>query len=410
MRRVVVTAVGTVNPIGNNVEDTWKAILNKECGIEEMTHINIEDFKVKLGAEVKNLNLEDYLDPKEVKNNDRFINLALVAAQEAMRNAKLDLETIDKSRFGVLVASGIGGLKGIQETAITCHERGPGRISPYFIPKSLINLAPGQIAIKYGAEGYVSSVVTACAAGTNAIGDAYLRILANQEDVIITGSSEACMCEIGIGGFQSMRALSLETDKAKASMPFDKDRSGFVMGEGAAILVLEELEHAKARNATILAEVVGYGCSCDASHITAPKLDGSGGASAIAKAIKSANLNPEDITYFNAHGTSTKLNDATETKAINLVFKDHTKNLYVSSTKGNTGHLLGGTGSLEAIFCIKSLQESIIIPTINTSNIDEEINLNLPLDFVKKDYTYALSNSLGFGGHNASIIFKKWDN
>ncbi|MFI3252343.1 MAG: beta-ketoacyl-ACP synthase II [bacterium] len=410
MRRVVVTALGSVNPIGHNVNDTWNALLNRECGINEITHFNNENFKVKLAAEVKNLNLEDFLDAKAAKNNDRFINLSLIAAQEALDQANLNLDNIDKSRFGVLVTSGIGGINEIQSTSITCNEKGPGRISPYFIPKAIINLAAGQIAIKCQAEGYVSSVVTACAASTNAIGDAYFRILWDQEDIIVAGGTEACICETAIGGFQSMRALSTHTDPKTSCVPFDESRNGFVMGEGAAVLVLEELEHAKARNATILAEIVGYGCSCDASHITAPKLDGSGGASAITKALKSANLNPEDITYFNAHGTSTKLNDATETKAINLVFKDHVKDLYVSSTKGNTGHLLGATGALEAIFCVKGLQEGIIPPTINTTKIDEEINLNLPLEVVKKDYKYAMSNSLGFGGHNATLIFKKWDN
>ncbi len=410
MRRVVVTALGTVNPLAHNVNDTWKAILNKECGIDNITHFDTENFKVKLAAEVKGVNFEDVMDAKEVKNNDRFINLAVYAASEAMKNANIDLDKIDKTRFGVLFSSGIGGLNSIQETSISCNQRGPGRISPYFIPKSIINLAAGQIAIKFKAEGYVSSVVTACAASTNAIGDAFLRIAFDQEDIILTGGTEAAICETGIGGFQAMRALSTETNRLKACIPFDKNRSGFVMGEGAAVLVLEELEHAKARNATILAEVVGYGCSCDASHITAPKTDGSGGAQAIEKAIKFAGIKPSDISYFNAHGTSTNLNDLTESKAINLVFKEHTKDLYVSSTKSNTGHLLGATGALEAILCVKSLQESIIPPTISSSDIDDECCVNLPLDFVKKEYKYALSNSLGFGGHNASLIFKKWDN
>lgn len=410
MRRVVVTGMGTVNPIGNNNEQTWKSILEKKCGIDVISLFDPKDHKVKNAGQIKDLNFEDFLDAKDAKNTDRFINLALIATQEAVKNANLDLDKIDKERFGVLFTSGIGGLGNIQDTSITCHQKGPGRISPYFIPRGLINLSAGRIAMEYKAQSYVSSVVTACAAGTNAIGDAYLRIAYNQEDIIITGGSESSICEIGIGGFQAMRALSTTEDPKKASIPFDKDRNGFVMGEGAGSLVLEELEHAKARGANIIAEVVGYGVSCDANHITSPLLDGSGAAIAISKAIKSANLKPEDITYFNAHGTSTKLNEITESNAIKLVFKEHAKNLYVSSTKGNTGHMLGGTGAVEAVITLLGMQNGVIPPTINTTNIDEELGLNLPLDLVKTDIKYAMSNSLGFGGHNASIIFKKWDN
>ncbi len=410
MRRVVITAIGTVNPIGNNIDETWQSILDKKCGIDKITLFDPKDHKVKNAGQVKGINFEDYLDPKEVKNNDRFINLTLIAAQEAMKNAKLDLETIDRTRFGVLFTSGIGGLGSIQESSITCYTKGPGRVSPYFVPRGLINLSAGQIAMKYKAQGYVSSVVTACAAATNAIGDAFHRIAFNQEDVIITGGAESSICEVGIAGFQALRALSTTEDPKSASIPFDKERNGFVMGEGAGVLVLEELEYAKKRGANILAEVVGYGVSCDANHITAPLLDGSGAAIAIEKAIKSANLEPKDITYFNAHGTSTKMNEITESNAIKSVFKEHTKDLYVSSTKGNTGHMLGGTGGVEAVITILGLQNGVIPPTINTKNIDEELGLNLPLDVVKKDYKYAMSNSLGFGGHNACVIFKKWDN
>lgn len=410
MRRVVVTSIGTVNPIGNNVNDTWKSILEKKCGIDKITLFDTEGLKVKIAGEVKDLNFEDYLDAKDAKNSDRFINFGLIAAQEAMNNSGIDLEKIDKSRFGVLFTSGIGGLGEIQNTSITAHERGPGRISPYFIPKGLINLSAGQIAMKYKAHSYVSSVVTACAASTNAIGDAYLRIAYNQEDIIITGGTESSICKIGIGGFQAMRALSTNEDPKDASKPFDKDRNGFVMGEGAGALILEELEHAKARGANILCEVVGYGVSCDANHITAPLLDGSVAGVAIDKAIKMAGIEPKEVRYFNAHGTSTALNEITESNAIKNVFKENTKDLYVSSTKGNTGHMLGGTGAVEAVLTIKSLTEGIIPPTITTKNVDEELGLNVPLDFVKCDYEYAMSNSLGFGGHNACILFKKWGN
>ncbi len=410
MRRVVVTSMGTVNSIGHNVKDTWKSILEKKCGIDKITLFDTEGLKVKIAAEVKDLNFEDYLDAKEAKNTDRFINFGLIAAQEAIDNSGIDLDKIDKSRFGVLFTSGIGGLGVIQDTAILSKERGPSRISPYFIPKGLVNLSAGQIAMKYKAQSYVSSVVTACAASTNAIGDAYLRIVSNQEDIIIAGGSEASICQIGIGGFQAMRALSTNEDPKDASKPFDKDRNGFVMGEGAGALILEELEHAKARGANILCEIVGYGVSCDANHITAPLLDGSIAAVAIDKAIKMANVKPSDVRYFNAHGTSTSLNEITESNAIKSVFKESAKDLYVSSTKGNTGHMLGGTGAVEAVLTIKSLVEGVIPPTITTKNVDEELGINVPLDFVKLDYNYAMSNSLGFGGHNACVLFKKWEN
>ncbi len=410
MRRVVVTSIGTVNPIGHNIEETWQSILDKKCGISVIDCFDPVNHKVKIAGQIRNLNLEDYLDAKDAKNTDRFINLALIATQEAIKKSNLDLDKIDKTRFGVLFTSGIGGLGSIQDSSITCYTKGPGRISPYFIPRGLINLSAGRIAMEYKAQSYVSSVVTACAASTNAIGDAYLRIAYDQEDIIITGGSESSICEIGIGGFQAMRALTTNEDPLKASMPFDKDRSGFVMGEGAGVLILEELEHALNRGANIIAEVVGYGVSCDANHITAPLLDGSGAAIAIEKAIKSAKIKYEDIGYFNAHGTSTKMNEITESNAIKSVFKDHTKNLYVSSTKGNTGHMLGGTGGVEAVITLMGLQNGIVPPTIGTTNIDEELGLNLPLEPVKHNYKYAMSNSLGFGGHNASIIFKKWDN
>ncbi len=405
MRRVVITSVGTINSIGNNVEETWQAILNKKSGIGEITQFDTDNFKVKLAAEVKT-DLEQYIDGKELKRNDRFTNLGLIAADEAAIKSGIDFEKIDSSRFGVLFTSGIGGLKTTQEDSIAYHERQNSRFSPYLIPKVLINLLPGQIAIKYKAQSYVSSVVTACAASTNAIGDAFLRIKNDLEDVIIAGGSEACICELAVGGFQAMRALSQEIDPVKACVPFDKDRSGFVMGEGAAALVLEELEHAKARGANILGEIVGYGVSCDANHITSPILDGSIGAAAIAKAIKSANIKPEQVGYINAHGTSTSINDETECKAINRVFSHKP---YVSSTKGNTGHLLGGAGALEAVLTTLALNEQIIMPTINTTNIDEACDANIPLDFVKKSYEYAISNSLGFGGHNAAIVIKKWN-
>lgn len=411
MKRVVITGIGCLTPIGNNPKEVYQALLNQTCGIDEIKSFDTSDLKVKLAAEVKGLTLEDYLDFKEIKNNDRFTQFAKIAAKQAILDSKLDLNQLNKSRFGCIMASGIGGLSTIEDTAKTMFERGPSRISPYFIPKALINISAGCIAIDFGCQGYVSSTVTACAAGTNAIGDAFLRIAMGLEDVMISGGSEACICKLGIGGFQAMKALSCSVDKNRASIPFDAQRNGFVMGEGAGVLILEELEHALARGATIYAEIVGYGCSCDAHHITAPMEDGSMGALAMTKALSMANISPSDIGYFNAHGTSTHLNDLTETKAIHLAFKESASQLAISSTKGNTGHLLGASGAVESIFTILSLKKGIIFPTINYQCIDEECDLNYMVNGPQtKEYDYAMKNSLGFGGHNAALIFKKWRN
>ncbi len=409
MRRVVITGMGCISPIGNTVEQSWQGILDNKCGIGEITRFDTTDFKVKLAGEVKNLNFEEFLDPKTIKNNDRFTLFAKIAAMEAMKDSGLNLDEIDHDKLGVLVASGIGGIETIYENSQTFLEKGSSRISPYFIPKALINLAAGSIAIDYKAHGYVSSVVTACAAGTNAIGDAFNRIKMGYEDIIISGGSEASVCKIGIAGFQSMKALCTKTDPNRASIPFDAERSGFVMGEGAGILILEELEHAKARGAKIYAELVGYGASCDANHITAPLSDGSVAAKAVVRALNEANIKPSDIDYINAHGTSTHLNDLTETNMIKQVFKDDAKNVLVSSTKSNTGHLLGAAGAIEAIFCAKALGESVVPATINFQVADPELDLNyVPNKNINKDITYAMSTSLGFGGHNACIIMKKW--
>lgn len=411
MRRVVITGIGAVTPIGNTAPEMWNGILEKKCGIDKITHFDTTDFKVKLAAEVKNLNLEELLSFKEIKNNDKFTIYAKIAAKECMMDSNLNLDEIDHDKFGIILASGIGGLETIQDTTITMQERGASRISPYFIPKSLINLAAGSIAIDYNANGYVSSVVTACAASTNAIGDAFHRIRYGHEDIMITGGSEASICKLGIGGFQAMKALCQEENPNRASIPFDLERKGFVMGEGAGILILEEYEHAKARNAKIYAEIVGYGTSCDAHHITAPLEDGSISAKAMQNALKDANIEYTDIDYVNAHGTSTHLNDLTETNAIKRVFKDHVKDLMVSSTKSNTGHLLGAAGGVEAIICAKALQDGVVPPTINYIVGDPACDLDIvPNELRYKSIKYAMSNSLGFGGHNASIILKKWEN
>ena len=409
MRRVVITGIGAVSPIGNNVNELWESILNNKSGIDFITRFDTTDFKVKLAAEVKNLKLEDYFDPKTIKNNDKFILYGRIAANEACKMAKLD-EIENRDRIGVIFTSGIGGIESIQDTTTLMNEKGVDRISAYFIPKVLINLVAGSIAIEHNCHGLSSSVVTACAASTNAIGEAFNRIRYGYEDTIVTGGAEAAICKIGIGGFMAMKALSTKDDPKKASIPFDKDRNGFVMGEGAGCLVLEELEHAKKRNAKILAEVVGYGTSCDAFHVTSPCTDGSICKIAIENALKDANLKPNQIDYLNAHGTSTHLNDLTETNAIKLAFGSHSKDLIISSTKGNTGHLLGAAGAVESIICIKALEESLIPATIHYETFDLDCDLNVsPNQNTKKDLKYIMKTSLGFGGHNAAIILKKWE-
>lgn len=406
MRRVVVTGLGCVCPIGNNANEMWDSILLNKCGIDLIKSFDTTDFKVKVAGEIKDLDMAILMDPKSIKTNDKFTLYARIAANEAVKDSKLDTNAIDKSRFGCILSSGIGGLATIAENEDVLTNKGPSRISPYFIPKSLANIASGQIAIDHGCNGYTSCVVTACAASTNAIGDAMLRIRYDQEDIMLVGGSEAAITPLGVAGFQALRALSTETDPNKASIPFDKNRSGFVMGEGAGILVLEELEHAKKRGAHIYCEVVGYGASCDAHHITAPKEDGSGAILAINKSLKDANIKPSDISYINAHGTSTHLNDMGEANAIKSVFGCDTP---VSSTKSNTGHLLGAAGAIEAIICAKAIENSVIPATINTTDIDSECDVNVIINKnINKKLEYVMSNSLGFGGHNASIILKRF--
>lgn len=408
MRRVVITGLGAVTPIGNNVKDSWDGILNNRNGIDNITHFDTENFKVKLAAEVKDFHPEEVLDSKAVRTSDRYSQLARVAAIEAVKDANINKEEIDCSRFGAIISSGIGGIETLAQNEDILMEKGPDRISPYFIPKTLANIAAGQVAIDNGCKGYVSSVVTACAASTNAIGDAYLRVLYGQEDIMLAGGAEAAITKLGVAGFQALKALSTSTDKNKASTPFDLNRNGFVMGEGSGVLVLEELEHALKRNAKIYAEVVGYGASCDAFHITAPLSDGSGAADAMKKALKSANIEAKEIDYINAHGTSTHLNDAGETMAIKNVFGVDTK-VMVSSTKSNTGHLLGASGAIEAIFSTLAIKNGVVPATINYETPDPECDLDIvPNKNREKKLNYVMSNSLGFGGHNASIIFKRY--
>lgn len=410
-RRVVVTGIGTINPIGHNVEETWKSIEEGKCGIAPISLFDTKGMKVTLAGEVKDFDVTKYIDKKEAKKMDRFIQMGMIASKEAMLDSGLDINNIDSHRFGVIVSSGIGGLGSIEKNYQTGEKRGFDRVSPFFIPMTISNLAAGHIAIAYHAQGLCTCPVTACAGGTNAIGDAFRNIRDGYQDVMIAGGCEASVTPLGIGGFTSMKALSDATDPNRASIPFDKERNGFVMGEGAGILILEELEHALNRSAHIYGEMTGYGVSCDAHHITAPLPNGEGGAYAMQNALDDAGISYDVIDYINAHGTSTHLNDLCETEAIKSVFKEHAYKLAVSSTKGHTGHCLGAAGGIEAVLSVLALKHDFIPPTLNYQVKDEECDLNVvPNIGVKKDLHYVMSNSLGFGGHNASIIFKEYDN
>lgn len=410
-RRVVVTGIGTINSIGHNVEETWKSIEEGKCGIAPISLFDTKNMKITLAGEVKDFDVTKYIDKKEAKKMDRFIQMGMIAAKEAVTDSGLDINNIDSHRFGVIVSSGIGGLGSIEKNYQTGEKRGFDRVSPFFIPMTISNLAAGHIAIAYHAQGLCTCPVTACAGGTNAIGDAFRNIRDGYQDVMIAGGCEASVTPLGIGGFTSMKALSDATDPTRASIPFDKERNGFVMGEGAGILILEELEHALKRGAHIYGEMTGYGVSCDAHHITAPLPNGEGGAYAMQNALDDAGISYDVIDYINAHGTSTHLNDLCETEAIKSVFKEHAYKLAVSSTKGHTGHCLGAAGGIEAVLSVLALKHDFIPPTLNYQVKDEECDLNVvPNIGVKKDLHYVMSNSLGFGGHNASIIFKEYDN
>ena len=410
-RRVVVTGIGAITPIGNNVEETWKGIEEKKCGIDNITLFDASTFKTKLDAEVKDYDALKYFDVKQSRRLDRSSQFAIIAAREAFKDSNISKENTNLERVGIFVSSGIGGLRTIQEQCETNCLKSHSRVSPMFIPMSIANMPAGNISIELGLKGESISIVTACASSTHAIGEAYRTIKHGYEDCILAGGTEASICEVGIAGFENMKALSNSEDKNRASIPFDKERNGFVMGEGAGVIVLEELEHAKKRNAKIYAEVIGYGASSDAYHITSPCPDGEGGARAIERAIIDANIESKDIDYINAHGTSTHLNDLTETLAIKQVFKENSKNVMISSSKGNIGHLLGAAGAVEAIISIKAIEQSFVPPTINYKEKDEECDLDIvPNEGRKKELNIVMSNSLGFGGHNASIILKKYSN
>ena len=408
-RRVVVTGMGAVTPIGNSVEDFWKGIKEGKCGIDTITRFDVSDYKVKLAAEIKDLNIEDYMDRRSAKRLDRYSQLAMIAAKEAMQDSGISADNTDMTRMACIVGSGIGGLGTIEEQTKVLINKGHDRISPMYIPMSISNMASGNIAIEYGIKGESFALVTACATGTHCIGESYRLIKHGYQDVALTGGSEGSITETAISGFTNIKALSQSQDKNRASIPFDKERSGFVMGEGAGVLVLEEYEHAKKRGAKIYAEVVGYGVTSDAYHITSPAPDGEGGARAMKNAIKEANINPEEITYINAHGTSTHLNDLCETMAIKSALGEKAaKKVMVSSTKGHTGHLLGAAGGVEAVVCAKAIQDSFVPATINYKVPDEECDLDIvPNEGRNVEIKYAMSNSLGFGGHNSTILLKK---
>ena len=407
-RRVVITGIGAITPIGKNANETWEGIKNKKCGIDKISAFDTLGYKTTLAAEVKNYNPEEYV--KQAKRLDRSSQFAIISAREAFKDSGITKENTDFNRVGIFVSSGIGGLITIQNQCKIYFEKGHSRVSPMFIPMSIVNMPAGNIAIELGLKGESMSIVTACASSTHSIGEAYKTIKHGYEDVILAGGAEACICEIGITGFENMKTLSNSNDISRASIPFDKERNGFVMGEGAGILVLEELEHAKKRKAKIYGEIIGFGATSDAYHITSPSPDGEGGARAITRAIEDAKIKPEDINYINAHGTSTTLNDLTETLAIKKALGKASKNVLVSSTKGNTGHLLGAAGAVEAIFSIKAIQSQLVPPTINYKVKDEECDLNLVTNELKEaKINIVMSNSLGFGGHNSSIILKKYE-
>lgn len=409
MRRVVVTGMGAITPIGNSVDEFWQGIKAGKVGIDEITKFDTTDYSVKLAAEVKDFVAKERMEFKAAKRMSPFSQYAVCAAKEALEQSGLDLTKEDPYKVGVSVGSGIGGMKDMEEENKKLLERGPGRIKPLLVPMMITNMAAGNVAIAFGAKGKCINVVTACATGTHSIGEAYRSIQCGEADVMIAGGTESSITPLGVAGFTSLTALTKTTDKTQASIPFDKKRSGFVMGEGAGIVVLEELEHALNRGANILAEVVGYGATCDAYHITSPAEDGSGATKAMELAIKEAGAKPEDVDYINAHGTSTHHNDLFETRAIKLALKEAAKNVKVNSTKSMIGHLLGAAGGVEFITCVKSINEGYIHQTVGLTEPDEELDLDYVMgQGVETNVDFALSNSLGFGGHNATLAVRKY--
>ena len=407
--RVVITGMGAITPIGNDVESFWQGLKDKKVGIAPITYFDTTDYKCKLAAEVKGFNARDYMDPKAARRMEAFSQFAVAASKEALEHSGIDMEKEDPYRVGVCVGSGIGSLQAMEKDVQKLLEKGPSRVNPLLVPLMISIMAAGNVAIQFGLKGKCFNVVTACATGTHSIGEAFRSIQYGEADVMVAGGAEASITPIGIAGFTSLTALNTTDDPARASIPFDEDRNGFVMGEGAGVVVLESLDHAKARGANILAEIVGYGATCDAFHITSPAEDGSGAARAMENAIKDAGLKPEDIDYVNAHGTSTHHNDLFETKAIKLALGDHARKVKINSTKSMIGHLLGAAGGVEFITCVKSIEDGYVHATVGLEKPGEGCDLDYTQgDGVAMDVNVAISNSLGFGGHNASLIVRKF--
>lgn len=410
-KRVVITGLGCVTPVGTGKDDFWVNIKSGVSGIDKITRFDYTNYQTQIAGEVKDFTPEDYISKKELKKMDRFTQFAMVASKLAVADSELDLDSVDKNRMGTVIGTGIGGVETIEAQHKNLLEKGNRRVSPFFIPMMIGNMAAGQVAIEFGAKGPSTNICTACASGTNSVGDAFKIIQRGDADIMIAGGTEAAVTEFAVAGFCNMKAMSTNNDNPKkASRPFDKDRDGFVMGEGCGILILEELESAIKRNAKIYAEVVGYGMTSDAYHITTPAEKGEGAARSMQVAINDAGINPNQIDYINAHGTSTYYNDLYETMAIKSVFGEDAKNVSISSTKSMTGHLLGASGAIEAIVCALAIKENFVPPTINLENTGEEMDLDYtPNKGKERTINYALSNSLGFGGHNATLVFKKYE-
>ena len=407
-RRVVVTGLGAVTPIGNNVDDFWEAVKAGKIGFDHITKFDTTDYKCHIAAELKDFNPQDFMDRKAAKRMEPFSQYAVAAAKQAIDDSGLDIEKEDPYMVGCAIGSGVGSLQAMERETQKLYEKGPNRVNPLLVPLMICNMAAGNVSIQFGLKGKSINDVTACATGTNTIGEAYRSIQYGEADVMVAGGTEGSVCPIGIAGFTALTALSTVDDPTKCSLPFDNNRSGFVMGEGAGVVILEELEHAKARGAKIYAEVVGYGCSSDAYHITSPQEDGAGAARAMTNAMSDAGVTPADVKYINAHGTGTHHNDLFETRAIKLAFGDEAANLKINSTKSMIGHLLGAAGAVEFITCVKEIQDGFIHKTVGYETPDEEIDLNYCKDSYEEPVEYALSNSLGFGGHNASILLKAY--
>ncbi len=407
-RRVVVTGMGAITPIGNSVEEFWNGIKEGKTGFGPITYFDTADYRCKLAAEVKDFDPTQYMDKKSARRMEQFCQFAVAAAGQAIADAGLIMEQEDPYMVGCSVGSGIGSLQAMEREYDRLKEKGPGRVGPMLVPLMISNMAAGNVSIAYGLKGKSLNVVTACATGTHSIGEAYRTIQYGDADVMVAGGTESSITPIGIAGFSALTALSFSEDPQRASIPFDKDRNGFVMGEGSAVVVLEELEHAKRRGAKIYAELIGYGCSSDAYHITSPAEDGSGAATAMLNALKDGGVAPEKLTYINAHGTSTHHNDLFETRAIKLAFGEHAYDLKINSTKSMVGHLLGAAGAVEFVTCVKEIQEGYIHRTVGLRETEEELDLNYCRDSYEEEVPYALTNSLGFGGHNASLLLKKY--